>query len=156
MVQGRIGVEHHPPEVGRELSRRDVVARADLVEVDGRTVARLVVAVDRIRDGSLDVAGFRRVDRASRSSPRRTAAATVVVDVRDLALYVDDPSHGIEVTTDHDGERFVEVALDDGVVVELVTGVDVRRLREPALTEAAATGRMASATVTAYRVDSVG
>ncbi|MEM9745986.1 MAG: hypothetical protein AAF945_04770 [Actinomycetota bacterium] len=131
----------------RLTTRTSVVERRGL----GRR-AELLVDVDVDVDAG---AGrwARRVDAYPPSAlPAANSTVSLVVDGFGFVLYAGDHD---ELTGDHDGDEFVDLAVDHGVEVFAVSGLDLRRARLDVLADAAAAGALRGAVVRAYRVDTL-
>jgi|GEM_PF-7045292 len=82
------------------------------------------------------------------------APSSVAVVVDDFAydLHLGDVAHTIDV---HEGVPYRSAAVEQGVDVYVVDGVDPRRSPADALDEAARNGRLLGARVAAYGVDRI-
>ena len=127
-------------------AKKRLITRSSVVERSGvGRRAELLVDVDA-------GAWARRVDAYPPSAlTSANSSVSLVIDGFGFVLYAGDD----ELTGDHAGDEFVDLAVDHGVEVFAVSGLDLRRARADALADAAAAGSVRGALVTAYRVDTL-
>ena len=93
------------------------------------------------------------LDLASLADAPTTAA--IVIDRFALRLHLDADAAAGEVTVTHDGDAFHDAAVERGVAVQVLAGVDPRRSSSGDRLAAARRGHAVGARIAAYAVQSI-